>query len=253
MTRSALSFVLAAALAATPVTMALAQDQAADEAALLETGHRLADLLRAGRAVVSSKQPLINDADLGAKGITPDSFVEEVVAVYADRTGAPPVTPGMDPRDVVLVEAFLDAMRDVIVDAQPLIDREGMAFKGFIPATFARLTNERFDAAKAGVAGVKVTAPPHLVRNRMARPDPWESAVIAEHLDAPGWSRGEAFHEIVDESGTPAFRMLIPEYYSESCMSCHGGPAGDTDITGFPKEGAAPGDLGGAISITLRR
>ena len=51
--------------------------------------------------------------------------------------------------------------------------------------------------------------------------------------------------------GKPAFRMLIPEYYSESCLACHGSPEGETDVTGFPKEGGSVGDLAGAISITL--
>ena len=46
--------------------------------------------------------------------------------------------------------------------------------------------------------------------------------------------------------------MLIPEYYSESCLSCHGETAGEVDITGFPKEGGKEGQLGGAISIILR-
>ena len=36
-----------------------------------------------------------------------------------------------------------------------------------------------------------------------------------------------------------------------SCLSCHGEPKGELDITGYPKEGAHEGDLGGIISITL--
>jgi hypothetical protein len=45
--------------------------------------------------------------------------------------------------------------------------------------------------------------------------------------------------------------MLLPEYYRESCLSCHGGPMGEMDITGYPKEGGKIGDLGGAISIVI--
>ena len=48
-------------------------------------------------------------------------------------------------------------------------------------------------------------------------------------------------------------RTLIPEYYGPSCLTCHGSPQGEIDITGFPKEGAREGDLGGIISITLYR
>ena len=42
-------------------------------------------------------------------------------------------------------------------------------------------------------------------------------------------------------------------YYSASCLQCHGSPKGETDITGYPKEGANKGSLGGVISITLYR
>ncbi|HZN29627.1 MAG TPA: hypothetical protein VFB88_09705 [Xanthobacteraceae bacterium] len=34
-------------------------------------------------------------------------------------------------------------------------------------------------------------------------------------------------------------------------FSGHGGPQGETDITGHPKEGAAENDLGGVKSVTL--
>jgi hypothetical protein len=34
-------------------------------------------------------------------------------------------------------------------------------------------------------------------------------------------------------------------------LACHGTPKGSTDITGYPREGFAEGDLGGVISIAL--
>ena len=45
--------------------------------------------------------------------------------------------------------------------------------------------------------------------------------------------------------------MLVPEYYGAACLSCHGEPKGEIDITGYPKEGAKLGDLGGVISIAI--
>jgi hypothetical protein len=47
--------------------------------------------------------------------------------------------------------------------------------------------------------------------------------------------------------------MLVPEYYTVSCLECHGSPKGSLDITGYPREGGKPGDLGGVISITVAR
>ncbi|WP_198666149.1 DUF3365 domain-containing protein [Tropicimonas sp. IMCC34043] len=220
--------------------------------ALVDSGNRLAALLRAGRSVISENQALINDPDIADKGLTPEVFLDQVVAVFEARNGAPPLGPDLTEMQARLTEAQLAAMAGVIADAQGLINTEGLGFKGFIPAVFARLTNERFGEAVGGLASVKVTAPPELVRNRTARPDPWEKAVIVERFLAPDWVKGAAYFEETDGADGPAFRMLIPEYYSPSCLSCHGQPKGEVDVTGFPKEGGAEGDLGGAISITLK-
>lgn len=43
--------------------------------ALVDSGNRLAAVLRAGRSVVSGNQELINDPDIGDKGLTPDVFL----------------------------------------------------------------------------------------------------------------------------------------------------------------------------------
>lgn len=53
--------------------------------------------------------------------------------------------------------------------------------------------------------------------------------------------------------GKSAYRVLVPEYYSAGCLACHGEPAGEIDITGYPKEGGREGDLGGVISISIFR
>lgn len=217
----------------------------------IELGSRLAAVLRAGRSVVSNSQDLINNPDITDKGLTGDVFYEKVIAAYQEANGEPPLHDGLDPLERKLTETQLNAMVTVIDMNQEIINAEGLAFKGFIPAIFARLVNEQFAMDMGTVAKVKVTAPTALVRNRMARPDPWENMVIEERFRSASWPVGQAFYENTEVSGTPAFRMLIPEYYSESCLACHGSPAGETDVTGFPKEGGELGDLAGAISITL--
>lgn len=58
---------------------------------------------------------------------------------------------------------------------------------------------------------------------------------------------------LAQNRGRDAFRVLVPEYYGQGCMSCHGEPKGAMDITGYPKEGHRVGDLGGVISVTLYR
>ena len=219
----------------------------------LEIGNKLADMLRAGRTVISSSQELINNAEIGDKGFTGDKVVREATAIYEERVGSPPLDDDLSERDKLLLEAQMQAMQQVVDAHQADINRPGIGFKGFIPATFARLANEEFKAIAGTDARIRVTAPPDLVRNRKARPDDWERTIVETKLLAEDWPKGEPYIEEVDFEGRPALRMLLPEYYRESCLSCHGGPKGETDITGYPKEGGDVGDLGGVISIVIFR
>ncbi|MEE4187190.1 MAG: DUF3365 domain-containing protein [Roseobacter sp.] len=214
-------------------------------------GNQLAAVLRAGRSVVSNNQSLINDPASVNKGLTGEAFQQEVIAIYLKKTGQHPLHEDQPEEQRILTQTQLNAMVEVIDENQDIINADGIAFKGFIPAVFARLVNEKFGDDMATQAAVKVTAPPELVRNRKARPDDWEKTVIEEKFRAGDWPVGEAFFEDTAVNGKSAFRMLIPEYYSASCLSCHGSPAGETDVTGFPKEGGQLGELAGAISITL--
>lgn len=216
-----------------------------------EMAIKLANLLRAGRNVVSTNQPLINDPDIGEKNFTGDKLVAEAEAIYAKRTGSPLTMDGLSERDRRLVAAQKEAMLRIVEQHQFDINKEGVGFKGFIPAVFARLVNEEFEALAGSEARVRVTAPTNLVRNRKSRPDAWEREVLETRLLADDWPKGQYYTERVDFEGRPAFRMLFPEYYRASCLSCHGQPQGELDITGYPKEGGKEGDLGGAISIVI--
>ena len=213
----------------------------------MTTGERLAALLRAGRTVISSHQKLINDESLGNKDLTGQRVVNEALQIFAQRKG----DQNLSPLDRQLFDAQVAAIKEVVDEHQGMIDMKGVGFKGFIPATFARLVNERFEEKVGDKAKIKVTAPEDLIRNRKARPDEWEQHVIEHNFLSPDWPKGKSFTEDVEVNGRQSFRMLIPEYYSASCLTCHGGPKGEVDVTGYPKEGKAEGDLGGAISITL--
>ena len=52
----------------------------ADTAERVADGHHLAAVLRAARSVVSNNQPLINDPSKGDKGLTPEVFLDQLVA-----------------------------------------------------------------------------------------------------------------------------------------------------------------------------
>ena len=221
-----------------------------DDAAVAKS---LAAMLRAGQTVVSRHQAEINNPNVGDKGFTAAKVLAEVALIYKQATGEDPNAIDPSTRRGRLLRAQMDAMTEVVNANEETINRKGLGFKGFIPAHFARLVNEAFSRRAGNEADVKFTAPPDLVRNRRAEPDRWEKQVIIEDFMLPGWPKGKEYSAVADKNGRPAFRMAVPEYYAASCLSCHGGPKGEIDISGYPKEGAAVGDLGGVISISLYR
>jgi hypothetical protein len=224
-----------------------------DESADVEIATSLAKLLQAGREVISSTQPLINDPDRGDKGLTGEVVLMATVENYKRATGQDPRSISPTSRQGRLMQAEMEAIKDVVDENQRFINEKGVGFKGFIPAIFARLVTERLQETVGTEILIKVTAPPALVRNRKSRPDDWERSIIEDKFLSPQWPRGQVFYQEQPSQGRDAFRMMVPEYYAASCLSCHGQKKGEVDITGYPKEGASEGDLGGIISITLFR
>jgi len=213
----------------------------------------IAAMLRAGRTVISLHQTEINNPNVGDKGFTGAKVLAEAVQGYKKSTGVDPSSIDPSTRHGRLLRAQMDSIIEVVDANQTTINKKGLGFKAFIPATFGRLVNEAFSRRAGNDAEVKVTAPSALVRNLKARADPWEQKVITEKFMLPSWPKGKDFSEITASKGRQAFRMAVPEYYAASCLSCHGGPKGEIDVTGYPKEGGAEGDLGGVISISLYR
>jgi hypothetical protein len=231
------------------MAMPVAKAAAADDDMAIALS--LAEMLRASRAIVSAEQSRIDDPQLGDKGLTGQVVLDRAIAQFRQSTGVDPA--GLDPtsRQDRLLRAMMTSIAEVVDANQPTINTKGTGFKGFIPSTFGRLVGEAFARAAKGEAEVKVTAPAELIRNRRARPDAWEADIIHTKLLAPGWPRGQAFSDLVRVSERDAFRVMVPEYYAASCLSCHGEPKGEMDKTGYPKEGSKVDDLGGVISITL--
>ena len=219
-----------------------------DDAAIAKS---LADMLRAARQVISNNQTRINDPNLGDKGLNGNVVLQQAVEIYKKTTGTDPASVDPASRHGKLLHAQMDAIVEVTDANQATINAKGVGFKAFIPAVFARLVNEAFESRAKDEAQVKVTAPEQLVRNRKARPDEWEGDVMRSKLLQADWPRGQAYAADAVTKGRSAYRMMMPEYYAASCLSCHGSPKGETDITGYPKEGGKEGDLGAVISVTL--
>ncbi len=240
--------ILAVVLLALPLTAAA--PQTSDDPAIAAS---LARMLQAARTVISANQALINDPDKGDKGLTGQVVLAQTLKIYHDATGTDPMTIDPQSREGRLLHAQMDSIVEVVDANQATINAKGVGFKAFIPAVFARLVNEAFARRAGDEASVKVTAPIDLVRNRKALPDAWEQSIIESKFLSPDWPKGKAFEAVVDSGGHTVFRMMTPEYYAASCLTCHGDPKGSLDITGYPREGGKVGDLGAVISVTLKR
>ena len=238
------------AILALAFVLSAAKPAVADESGL-KTALMLADVLRAARTEIASQQPTINNQLVGDKGLSGDVILERTLARMETSGKLDALNNPIDDRERKLFQAQLDSIEEIINENQPLINRKGIGFKGFVPAVFAQLTNERFGEKVGDLAEIKVTAPLELVRNRKARPDKWENDVIETRFKTADWSRGQLFSEIADGKNGSAFRVMVPEYYGEACLACHGSPKGEMDVTGYPKEGGKLDELGGSISITL--
>ncbi len=87
-------------------------------------------------------------------------------------------------------------------------------------------------------------------RNPKNTPDEFEAKVLKTFADPNYPRQGE---KIVSETvdGGKAIRVMLPLFYGKGCLSCHGEPKGEKDISGYMKEGGKEGDMGGAISVKL--
>lgn len=206
----------------------------------------VAALLVAGRAVVAKNQPLINDAAKGDKGFTAEVFGAAVAEEYKAKAGIDLAALSAAKPDEKRLLALFQAQKDVVAEAQPVINASGLAFKGFTPAVFGLATAQKFTAA-TGV-GLKQTSEKY--RNPKNQPDVFEKKVLASFGKAD-WENGKGYAEVVDQGGKKALRYLQPLYIAKACLACHGDPKGELDIAGRVKEGYHEGELRGAVSVTV--
>jgi len=210
-----------------------------------EVAEHLIELLKIGRSVLSQQMQNINDPTKGDKGFTGDYVAREVIERFKKKTKIDLRIPNVVPQ-AGLYLALIEAEKDVVDESQPIINRPGIGFKGFIPAVFARKTGEHF-YKKTGVK-LKLTGIDY--RNINNRPDDFEAEVLRMFSD-PRHPKGQTYVRNTMNDGKPVLRMMDPEYAGPSCLGCHGAPKGGKDITGGHKEGWKEGDLAGAISLTL--
>lgn len=210
-----------------------------------QTARHLTMLLKAGRLVVDRNQTLINDPQRGDKGFTPESFEQQVVDEFSRLTSIdlrhPPAhLPVLTKK---LLPILLESGKEVVADAQLVINQRGIGYKNFIPATFGSQASRKF-SSRSQVKMKQTTLNPRNLKNT---PDAYEEDVLKRLASQP--ASHDPVAEWVDDGKT--LRVLTPIYYSHDCLVCHGDPKGTLDISGYLREGARDGDLAGAISIQI--
>jgi general secretion pathway protein A len=224
---------------------------AATEQDAAETGRLMAILLDSGRVTVGANQALINDATKGDKGFRPEVFEKQLIEKFKERSGvdlANLKSANVPEMAKKLLPQLVEASKQTVADNQSTINKQGVGFKGFIPATFGTQAATKF-SAKAGIY-LKQTTHDGLLRNPANKADGFEAGVLQKFADPAYPRQGE---KIVSESadGGKTLRVMLPLFYGKGCLTCHGEPKGEKDISGYKKEGAKEGDLGGAISVKL--
>jgi hypothetical protein len=206
----------------------------------------LIELVNIGRVVVLEHQDTINDAAKADKGFTADFVADQVIERFTKKTKIDLRVANVVPQANYFYLALVEAEREVVDEAQPVINRQGVGFKGFLHAVFARRVGEHF-YKKSGVR-MKLTGVNY--RNPNNKPDDFEEEVLRMFSD-PRHPKGQSYVRNTVFDGRPVLRVIDPEYAAASCLSCHGAPRGERDITGMKKEGWKEGDLAGAVSLVL--
>ena len=117
-------------------------------------------------------------------------------------------------------------------------------FKHLNPAVWGRQVATIFNTSTEYV----------LKQTRLASRVPENAPDDTERRLLEALARDRSLEEIwVDEvrNGVHLFRYMVPLEAEMSCLPCHGGPAGEKDVAGYPKEGLKAGDLAGGVSVTV--
>ncbi len=217
-------------------------EAAADE---VDTALQLVALLRLSHSLVSEHQVEINDPAKGDKGFTP-AFVGETLTTRFRNQEHIDLSRPDGTSQGALLRSLLESQKDVVASYQAVINRPGVGFKGFLPTLFTRKAGEQFFEK----TGIKLKLMGTDYRFPGNKPDDFETEVLRMFADSRH-PKGQPYGRNTLVAGKPALRLMQPEYATASCLSCHGSPKGERDITGMRKEGWKEGELAGAISITM--
>ena len=198
----------------------------------------LATLL--GRKVVYDNLSTILDVDLGDKGFTPDYFEGELRGLIEKKK------PTLTQVQEEMLDKFMVSARMAVDMNQDRINVEGVFYKYFLPASWAKETIAIF-RAQTGIP-IKQSGP--IYRIPSSKPDAFEQRVINRFNKAENDKK--PFAQVGDIGGQKVYRYVSPIFINdEFCLKCHGSPKGELDMLGYEKEGLKLGDLRGIVSVAV--
>jgi general secretion pathway protein A len=145
-----------------------------------------------------------------------------------------------------LLRVLLDAGTEVIEERQAIINEKFLGYKNVIPATWGTWTSGKFSLR--GRVLLKQTALDF--RNPNNAPDEFETRILQRFAASDYPREGERIISEVTDGGT-TLRLMLPLFHKKDCLTCHGKPKGQIDISGYIKEGHDEGGPAGAISVAI--
>ena len=211
------------------------------------TARLLAILLDSGRAVINENQDGLDRERAGRKRLTPAFFEQELIEVFRSRSGLDlrDLDTGRAPSHAKKLLPVLVAMSKEVVAQFPSggDPHDGRATV-LIPAVFGSRAAGLFSQA----TGVRLKQTSLSPRNPANSPDSFEKATLEVFAD-PSYPREQSISEVTAKSRS--LRLMYPLYTTRQCLACHGGPKGELDKTGYPREGLRLGQNAGAISVMM--
>jgi hypothetical protein len=201
-------------------------------------------------------QPLINQKGGDKSDLFGERFIQNIKQTYRAKYNEE------FPQYEHLAKSILiQAMIEVMNDNQALIFDDEIGFKGIIPATFAFQLSAKLATKGVGLK-IKFTRTEGSLRNRLNKPDRWESGIMLKMIKKP-----QIYYDVnAVLNGKPAIRQFTPLPMAPYCLACHGSPKHNPlnrskdksdwtniDITGFEMENWTMADFGGGVSISVEK
>ncbi len=146
-----------------------------------------------------------------------------------------------------VIAAQMLALRQVTAENQGRINYDSngnFEFKHLNPAALVQQVNRVFNAS-TNYRVRQVSLTPRLKENEPNSFEKEKLLILEQKRDSKEvWGEEQL-------NGENYFCYMIPLYITTPCLSCHGDPKGEIDISGNRKEGYKVGDLAGALTILI--